>query len=168
MATIFLIEGPVGAGKSTFAAKISQRHGAPRLNLDEWMAVLFSPDRPDTAFMDWYLERKRRCIEQIWNVTCDLIDTGTSAVLELGLIQRHDREVFYARVDAAGHALKVYVLDASETVRRQRVVQRNTEQGTTFKMAVSDEVFTLANRMWQAPDDDEILARDIEVISTSP
>ena len=66
MPTIHLIEGPVGAGKSTFAAKLMHEHSAPRLNLDEWMVVLFRPDRPEgDDIMAWYAERKQRCIEQI-------------------------------------------------------------------------------------------------------
>lgn len=166
MPTVFLIEGPVGAGKSTFAARVGQQHAAPRLNLDEWMATLFRPDRPADGFVDWYVDRKRRCIEQIWCVAGDLIDVGSSVILELGLVQRADRDDFYTRVDAAGYPLKVYVLDAPETVRRERVRQRNIERGNTFRMEVPDEIFDLANRMWEPPDDDEIINRDIEFVST--
>jgi predicted kinase len=167
MATIMLIEGAVGAGKSTFAARLSQRHATARLNLDEWMATLFRPDRPESGFVDWYIDRKRRCIAQIWHVASDLIDTGSSVILELGLVQRADREEFYARVDAAGYPLKVYVLDAPEAVRRARVQQRNVERSSTFRMVVPDEVFDLANRMWQPPDDDEMVGRDIELVTTA-
>ena len=39
VATIHLIEGPVGAGKSTFAARLSVAHEAPHLNLDEWIVT---------------------------------------------------------------------------------------------------------------------------------
>lgn len=166
MSTIHLIEGPVGAGKSTFAAQLGLTHGAPRLNLDEWMATLFRPDRPETDFMAWYQERKRRCIEQIWQITCDLLDTGNSVILELGLIQKADREAFYSRVDGSEYALQVYVLDAPEAVRRERVQQRNATRGSTFQMEVPDEIFTLASRMWEAPDEVESRERDIEFVST--
>lgn len=164
MASLYLIEGPVGSGKSTFAAKLSHRHAAPRLILDEWMATLFSPDRPDADFVEWYLARKRRCIEQIWNVASDLVDTGTSVVLELGLIQKLDRIDFYARVDASGYPLEVYVLDVPRDVRRERVRKRNAEKGGTFKMEVSDEIFERASDMWQPPDDVECAERDIEFV----
>ncbi len=68
MARIHLIEGPVGAGKSTFAATLSERHAAPHLCLDGWMATLFGPDRPSAGVLDWYMERKDRCLEQICEV----------------------------------------------------------------------------------------------------
>lgn len=166
MATIHLVEGPVGAGKSTFAAQLSVTHEAPRLNLDEWMVTLFRPDRPSTDFMPWYTERKSRCIEQIWRVTCDLMDTGTSAILELGLVQANDREAFYSRVDASDYALQMYVLDAPKEVRRQRVQDRNNQKGDTYKMEVSDEIFEIANSAWQPPDEAECRDRGVEFLTT--
>ena len=98
IATIHLIEGPVGADKSTLAAQLSLPHKAPHLNLDEWMVTLFSPDRPSETSMEWYSDRKYRCIQKIWEVTRELVDSGTNVILELGLVQVADRADFYRRV----------------------------------------------------------------------
>jgi len=166
VARIHLIEGPVGAGKSTLAAQLTQRHAAPRLILDDWMVTLFRPDRPATGVMEWYAERKDRCIEQIWKVTCGLIDAGTDVVLELGLIQQSIRQQFFDRVDAAGYELTVYVLDASRDTRRERVRQRNRAKGQTFAMDVPDAFFEMASDMWQPFDDFESEGRDVQFIST--
>ena len=40
MAKIHLVEGLVGAGKSTFVAKLSKEHAAPSLILDKWFVQL--------------------------------------------------------------------------------------------------------------------------------
>ncbi len=165
MTTIHLVEGPVGAGKSTFAARLSADHAAPHLDLDEWMVTLFSPDRPGTGFVAWYSQRKQRCIEQIWHVTCELMRSGTSVVLELGLVQRQAREEFYQRVDASGYELAIYVLDAPEEERRRRVRERNGGAGGTFKMQVTDEIFDIASRAWEPPDPVECAERPIRLIS---
>lgn len=167
MATIHLIEGPVGAGKSTYASRLALDHAAPHLDLDEWMVTLFRPDRPEVEFIAWYAERKQRCIEQIWRLTCELIEADSNVVLELGLVRLADREDFYRRVDMAEYELAIYVLDVPVDVRRQRVRGRNEQQGSTFKMAVSDEVFELANGAWQAPDDVECTAREIQIVTYS-
>lgn len=167
MATIYLIEGPVGAGKSTYAAQRSASTHAPRLNLDEWMAVLFRPDRPETGFMDWYAERKDRCIEQIWRVASDLLDTGTDVILELGLVQRSLREAFYSRVDATDYSLEVRVLDAPRELRWERVAHRNQNRGSTFQMEVPAEIFALADGAWQPPDDAECRDRDIRIVTSA-
>src|SRR4051812_17370274 len=106
MAHLHLVIGPVGTGKSTFALELAREHAAVRLTLDEWMAELFSQDRPDAGVMEWYVERTGRCIEQIWKLGSRMIDVGTDGVLEIGPNQRRDRERLYRRVDDAGHDLK--------------------------------------------------------------
>src|ERR1700739_2975221 len=112
MPTIYLIEGPVGAGKSTYAAALALRTPGLHIALDEWFATLFSPDRPEGDFIAWYIARKERLIGLIWAHAHKVLASGTDAVLELGLIQRHSREAFYQRVRDAGHTLAVHVLDA--------------------------------------------------------
>lgn len=161
MAQIHLIVGPVGAGKSTFSQQLCREHGAVCLNLDEWMARLFRPDRPEAGVMEWYRERTGRCIEQIWKLTQSLLLVGTSVVLEIGLIQRRDRESLYRRVDRAGYGLTVYVLDAPRELRRERVERRNEQQGDTFFMVVPPQIFELASDLWEPPDADEQSGRDM-------
>jgi predicted kinase len=164
VAKIHLIEGPVGAGKSTYAVALGHDLSAPHLDLDEWMVNLFRTDRPETGFMAWYLERKRRCIEQIWRVAAEIVGSGTDAVLELGLVGRRERAGFYERVDDADFELVVYVLETPEALRRQRVRERNRQKGGTFKMEVSDEIFEIANHAWEAPDASECRARSIQFV----
>jgi predicted kinase len=167
VAKIHLIEGPVGAGKSTFSIRLGHDLSAPRLDLDEWIVTLFRADRPETDFVAWYLERKRRCIEQIWSVASEILGSGTDAVLELGLVGRADRAAFYERVDDLDYELVVYVLETPEETRRQRVRERNREKGDSFKMEVSDEIFELANRAWEAPSETECRERRIRFVDTS-
>lgn len=159
---LHLILGPVGAGKSTFARSLSAQEKAVRLILDDWMAQLYGADeRPATGRIAWYLERRDRCLAQIWSLAKGLCEVGTSAVLEIGLIQRGEREAFYRRVEDAGHPLAVYVLDAPRELRRARVMLRNQERGPTFAQVVPPEFFELASDMWEPPDDDEIRDRAI-------
>ena len=155
MATVYLIEGPVGAGKSTFSKDLSQKINAPHMNLDSWMAELFRPDRPATGAIDWYIERKQRCIEQIWDVALRTLNTNCDVILELGLIQRDSRRAMYERIEESGHKILLYVLDASKEERRERVRSRNINKGETFSMEVPDAIFEIASDMWEEPDDSE-------------
>lgn len=167
MAQIYLIEGPVGAGKSTFSASLATRVGGVHLALDEWFARLFSADRPNTEVMPWYMERKTRLLEHMWLHAQTLLACGISPVLELGLVQRRNREDFYQRVHDARLELAVYLLVASRDVRRERVMRRNVERGPTFSMVVPAPFFEMASDIWEEPDELEIADNRIEIISTA-
>jgi predicted kinase len=162
MAHLHLIIGPVGAGKSTFALQLSREHRAVRLTLDDWMARLFGQEeRPAVGRLEWYIERRDRCLGLIWKLAKELIGVGTNVVLEIGLIQRREREEFYARVDEEGLGLTVYVLDAPRELRRERVQRRNQDKGETFSMEVPPYFFELASDMWEPPEEDECRERDV-------
>lgn len=170
MPRIHLIEGPVGAGKSTLGRELTARHAAPALVLDDWMATLFGPDRPSASAptrerVRWYMERKERCLDQIWKVASGLLDAGSDVVLELGLVQAHARQSFYGRVDAAARELAVYVLDAPREVRRARVRARNQARGETWSMDVPDAFFDHASDLWEAPDATECADRDVQFVN---
>jgi predicted kinase len=165
MATIHLVEGPVGAGKSTFVAELRQQYAAPGFILDTWFVRLYSPDRPATNLMEWYVTRKARCLEQIWMTAREVLDAGHDVVLELGLVERASRERFYAQVREAGYDLAVYLLDAPRDVRRDRVRKRNREKGATFAMEVPDAFFEMASDHWEPMDDIEREIYDVRVIA---
>lgn len=164
MSKIHLIIGPVGAGKSTFALRLSRQRRALFLNLDEWMMVLFRPDRPETGIMEWYVERAKRCKQLIQRITEASLAVGTEVILEIGLILRSDREVFLSWLDSTNADLRIYSFDAPRDVRRARVVKRNNEKGATFAMEVPMEIFELASDLWQPLQDDELAGREVVVI----
>jgi predicted kinase len=165
--SIILLEGPVGAGKSTYAAELVAHKRAPHFNLDDWFVTLYSPDRPQEGLMLWYSERKRRCIEQIWKATTEVLKSGVDVILELGLLTRIERQAFYQRCDGAGVSLAVTMLLAPRDVRRERVRQRNRERGDTFRMEVPDAFFELASDRWEEPDEFEVQQRQVRIIETS-
>lgn len=165
MPKLYLIEGPVGAGKSTFAKALALRDGGIHVPLDEWFSRLFSPDRPATDFMPWYVERKQRLVELIWSHARCILASGKDAILELGLIQRRARVAFCQRVQEADVDLVVHVLDAPREVRRLRVQRRNAERGPTFSMVVPDAVFEMASNMWEPPDEVECSMFPIEFLA---
>jgi len=156
----------VGVGKSTYAASLCKLYSGVHLNLDDWIANLFVPDRPVPSSIDWYIERKSRCVEQIWKLACNLIDADTDAILELGLIQKASRQQIYDRVDDMDYKLTVHLLEAPIDIRRERVKKRNVEKGDTFSIEVPDAFFEMASTMWESPDDSECAGRDIRFITT--
>lgn len=161
-----LVIGPVGAGKSTLALALAREHGAVRFTLDDWMTRLFSPDRPDSGVVEWYVERASRCIELIWALATRVLDAGLPAIFEVGLLQRRERERFYERAAREGVAITIHVVDAARDVRRERVMQRNAAKGDTFSMVVPPAIFELASDRWELLDSDECTGRDVRFVRT--
>lgn len=166
MPKIHLIEGPVGAGKSTYSTALAQRVSGVHIALDEWFVHLFSPDRPDVDVVSWYIKRKARLQDLIWLHTQSLLASGATPILELGLVQQENREAFYRKIRNANIELQVTVVEASREVRRERVAQRNVEQGPTFSMIVPEPIFDMASNLWESPGAEEITENQIEIIST--
>ncbi|WP_071658903.1 AAA family ATPase [Duganella sp. HH101] len=165
MPTVYLIEGPVGAGKSTFATQLASRTEGVHIALDEWFVRLFSADRPAGEFIPWYVERKDRLVDLIWDHSRRLLAAQKDVILELGLIQRGPRIEFSRRISHSGHAPVLHILDAPIDVRRERVRRRNTEKGATFSMIVPDHVFDIASSLWEAPDDIECDEFDVKFVN---
>lgn len=165
MPTLHIIEGPVGAGKTTFAIKLGRELGAQPLVLDNWvldnwMVNLFQADRPETDLWVWYAERKARCIFQIMEGACGALDHGNDAIVELGLIKSEDRQKLYAALDEERRAYLVHVLDTAREERQRRFAKRNIQQGETFAMHVSEDIFVLASDMWEPVSDAEREGRE--------
>ncbi|NIF56825.1 ATP-binding protein [Enterobacter sp. Ap-916] len=154
MNQIHFIEGPVGAGKSTYAKALAKTDGFTHIALDEWFVRLYSPDRPARNFVPWYVERKDRLIALILSYARTVLATNSIA-LELGLIQQGPRLALLRQLQEEGIPFCVHVLDAPKSVRRERVQRRNTEQGETFSMVVPDEIFEVASSLWESPDEFE-------------
>lgn len=164
MAEINLVEGPIGAGKTTFALDLAANKKIPFLCLDEWIAQLFIPDRPAAAGVDWYLDRKARCLDLIWKTALEVVRGDQHVVLELGLLTVAAREEIYARAEEAGAGFVVYVLDAPVRVREERVRARNLERGKTWSVDITDAMFHRSNAWWQPPTAEEWADRRIVAI----
>src|SRR5262245_56996663 len=91
-ATLHVIFGPCGAGKTTYAHALARCEGAVAFVLDEWGARLFGPDVSGPLEFRWMRERLARCEAQIWLTATDVLAAGTSVVLDLGLMNRASRD----------------------------------------------------------------------------
>lgn len=155
MATLHLVYGPVGSGKTTFGRKFAAEHMAALFCLDEWMATLFMMDAPSPITLDWALPRTRRCEQQIWNVGRQLLALGTDVVLELGFFRRDQRARFRELARDAGIPVEVHVLDVPREVRRERVRLRN-QGSATYTVEVDGAMFDWAEGYYEPLDESEL------------
>ncbi|HEU5076631.1 MAG TPA: AAA family ATPase, partial [Polyangiaceae bacterium] len=97
---------------------------------------------------------RERCRGLLWDVAVGVLRSGTDVILEFGLLQRVEREVFYERARADDVPLAVFVLDAPRSVRRERVLNRNRAAGEHTQI-VPLEFFERASDAWEPPLEEE-------------
>ncbi|HEY9233752.1 MULTISPECIES: AAA family ATPase [Phenylobacterium] len=155
-ATLHVVYGPAGAGKSTYAKELARRTPAVHFAIDDWMARLFAPDMPDPIEFEWLMERVERCEAQIWSTAAGVIAAGTSVVLDLGLLRRSDRARVAEIAQAVELPLQFHFVTAPEAVRRARVQERTEVRGENFALAAGPEMFEFIEGVYEAPDDAEL------------
>ena len=102
-ATLHVIFGPQGAGKSTYAKDLARRLPAVGFAIDDWMGRLFGPDMPEPLEFQWMMDRVERCEAQIWSTAAGVLAAGASVVLDLGLMRRSDRQRVAEIAEASDH-----------------------------------------------------------------
>ena len=159
-AQIHLVYGPSGAGKSQYSQQLASTIDGACFSIDEWMVQLFGPDQPEPLEVEWLFERVARCEARIWSTALSLADRGVAVVLDLGLMRRRDRQRFQELGEAASTALQFHYVTADRAVREQRVQRRNREQGATYALEVTPEMFEYSEQMFEEPEESE-LARSV-------
>src|SRR5580765_7572887 len=162
-AQLNVIFGPCGAGKTTYAHTFARREKAVAFILDDWMARLFGPDMPDPIEYEWMVERVGRCESQIWSCAAAVMATGTSVILDIGLMRRADRERVRQIAEATGLPLVFHFVDAPQDVRRNRVANRNVVRGENFAIEVTPDLFDFIEGVYEPPEPVELTGAVVSV-----
>jgi len=160
---IHLVCGPIGAGKTTYARALSEKEGAICFSEDEWLSKLFVPDAPEGLLSEsmqvvgaWASEKYQRCRGQIWIISQQLLSQNVSIVLDGAAANKEQRDVI--RKKAFEHNVEFqlhYVTSDSET-RENRVFKRNKEQGDTFSLEVTPDMFSHTESFFVPPQEEEL------------
>ena len=155
-ATIHLVAGSTGAGKTTYAIRLAVELRALRLSIDEWMVELFGPDRPAKIEFSWMMERVNRCEAQMWSVAGAAAALGVPVVIDGGLTTAAHRAKWAALAAEAGLPVRLHHLSASPDERWRRVQGRNAERGETWRLDVTREMFDFVEGLWEPPTPEEM------------
>jgi predicted kinase len=151
MATLFLICGLPGAGKTTLARQLEQTHRALRLCPDEWIAQILA-DPHDIAELD----RLRSPVESLqWDLAKRALALGVNVVLEFGFWSREERVHFRTEAESLGAQVELHYLNVGLNELWERLSRRNFNlpPGT---FVVSRENLELWAKSFEPPTDDEL------------
>jgi predicted kinase len=146
-ATLLLMVGLPGAGKTTRAKELAAAYRALRLTPDEWMISLFDGVQPDG---------KRDLLEgRLIALALQALRLGTGVVLDFGLWSRDERSALRWLAASAGASCHVVYLPVDKDVQRARVAYRQaTTAHQTFPMSEAD--LDAWREQFQVPDAAEL------------
>jgi predicted kinase len=146
-ATLILMVGLPGAGKTTRARELAATHRALRLTPDHWMIPLFG---------DSMANGKRFVLEgRLISVALQALRLGTSVVLDYGLWDREERSALRWLARSAGAACQVVYLPVDKNVQLDRIAHRQeTTPHQTFPM--SETEVDAWRQQFQVPDAAEL------------
>lgn len=154
MATLYLICGLPGAGKTTLARQIEQQRHALRLSPDEWIARIMA-DTSDKAELD----RLRSPVEAVqWEVAKRLLGLDVDVILEWGFWSREERRYYRAEAESLGAQVMVHFLEPSCSELRARLARRNAALPPGGFVVTEDELDLWSS--WYEPATAEERARD--------
>jgi predicted kinase len=121
MATLYLLCGLPGSGKTTLAKQIESSHSALRLCPDEWIETLLS-DTTDTLELD----RLRAPVEAVqWSVAKRVLKLRINVVLENGFWSREERARYRSEAEAFGARVELIYLKVDRDELWARLSKRN-------------------------------------------
>ena len=157
-ATVYILCGFIGAGKTTFAKQLEAHTGAVRITKDEWLIRMVGNDPTIEGYEDY----NRRMWELSRDVAFELAAKGIDVIIDEGFWVKEQRDEMKRRTEEAGARAVLCYLDTPTEEIRERVARRTLDPGKeSFK--ISGELLDGYLQYWQPPDGDEeyVLASEI-------
>jgi predicted kinase len=124
MATLHVLCGLPGSGKSTFAQGLIQERSAIRFANDDWMLALFGRNPPESEFRVVFAK-----IEMLqWRLAADLLRRGLDVIWDYGVWSRSDRLDLYRRCSETGAAFVLYEIVCDFETAVRRVTERGSSE----------------------------------------
>jgi predicted kinase len=128
MATLHLMVGLPGSGKSTAALRLETEHAALRLSVDEWHVRLFGmdffegiSDREVATHNERHAAIEALLLDTAWRV----LTLGVDVILDFGFWSRSERDALRAKARELGAGFRIHYTEVPEEVLLQRIRARN-------------------------------------------
>src|SRR5271155_995168 len=138
--TLYLLCGKIAAGKSTLARRLAACPATLLISEDHWTANLFADD---LRTIDDYSRFSARLRAAMGPHIVDILQQGLSIVLDFPANTVSNRNWMRSLIAHAKAAHELHLLDAPDTICRQRLRERNAAGEHPFQVSEADyDLFT--------------------------
>ncbi len=123
MATLFLIHGFIGSGKTTFSKKLEVEKNAVRFTPDEWMIHFYGVNPPEEMF-SIYHDNINKMIEEM---AIEFLKRAQNVILDYGFWKREDRDYFRNLALNLNFDCVFYSMNSDFEVCKERALKRTND-----------------------------------------
>lgn len=146
-ATLHLLVGLPGSGKTTLAHSLLTERRAVLLSPDEWMLPLFGST---------YTDQEHDVLEgRLLALGFDVLRAGVDVIVDFGLWARDERTALRALAADADFACVVHYLEIEESERRRRIEARYASHPLDTYWMSDDDILRQAT-VFEIPSADEL------------
>ncbi len=162
MATLHLMVGLPGSGKTTEAIRLEKACRALRLTTDEWHYQLFGNDfRKDGRNREH--DRRHAAIEALmWDTARKVLALGVDVILDFGCWAREERELLRQRAHAVGADFRIHYMACSQEVLWERLRERNRNVGREAVFYITKQQLEEWSRRFEPPGPEELAQQENE------
>lgn len=121
MASVHLICGFAGTGKTTVARKLAVQINAVRLTPDEMMADLYGRDIPESE----YREKREKVDRLVWDLAEQIVCAGGSVILDYGFGSRESRQKAVERIKIFCDNITFHQVECDFETAKRRLRERD-------------------------------------------
>jgi len=141
--------GFIGFGKTTIAKHLVHELPAVRLSNDEMMIKLYGRNPPAELFRDYY----NRIDDLIWDLAVQIVNAGTSVILDYGFWSRESRAAAYARAKKITDDVVFHNVICDMETARECVLERT--KNSHNELTIDEHTFGLFRPQFQPMGPDE-------------
>ena len=123
MATIHLMTGFIGFGKTTLAKQLEKNLPAVRLTHDEFMVKLYGRNIPDADFHPDY----DKVDSLLWHLAEQIIKCGADVIMDYGFWSHQSRKKAFTRALQITDDVVFHLHDCDLSTAKERLLQRTKE-----------------------------------------
>jgi predicted kinase len=99
----------------------------------------------------WASEKYQRCRGQIWLISQPLLSQNINTFLDGAAANKEQRDIIGKKALDHSVAFQFHYVTSDAKTRKKRVFDRNNEQGYTYSLEVTPDMFAHTENFFEAP-----------------